>query len=558
MKHFTLHRTICAVSLAITMTCFGKKVNNTGTELHRYFCASYEEFGGNLDKANKWFEKLDTTNVRNTAKGRIAFLFKKKQYQEIANLMPKLGTLPEEDADLGWIIIQTLDAVGKSDEAQKMLITLSNKFKSHQEIAFAAANMYIQKKELHNALHIINALLNNSPRRPNNFIFYFLQAQINIQLDKKPAALESVKMALDLHPQFDKGWLLRAMLEEQLGKLEDAVTGYKNYLELAPANNKMVEQHLVRLAFKQKIMQTGQMTASVDKVCVESVLALMEQKQFEKALAKIDQCLAAQPTDTESLLIKIQILTSLGNKSEILKTITSLIAQNAHEELWYELLHLLTHDTISVDQAIAVLTGIEQKKMNNHFITLYLADLYTRAGQHEKALVYLKKSYEMAADHSIKARVLYQLGSIYFKTNNRTEIATITKQAAELQEPFAPLINLLAHHYATKGKDLAQAQKLADQLLKLEPKNPHFIATQAIIHYKRNEFTQAQTLLEDATKQLPGDLTVARYLGKTYYKQHNIAQARQTLSVALASPTCSGNKQQCEKLYTRLTTQLTN
>ena len=176
-------------------------------------------------------------------------------------------------------------------ESDDRYLKLANQFKTDQTIAFQAANIYMRRKEPENAIATIDSLLNNSPRKPNNFIFHFLKSQIYVQLNNKEKALESIKACLAMQPRFDKGWLLLALLEEQAGRLGEAIKGYTTFLETTTGGNHDIERHLLQLVFKQKLLQNNTKTAMLSESCFAKAMRLFENKEYANALAQIDTCL---------------------------------------------------------------------------------------------------------------------------------------------------------------------------------------------------------------------------------------------------------------------------
>ena len=297
----------------------------TAEAVHRCFWANYLQFGGEHQKAMQWYDFLTAFDNHPAYKGYIHLLFDLQKHTEIAQLIPKLDTTFNKDPDIGFLFVQVLENVGKQDEAAVRLFKLNEEFKQNQEIAFHAAQTYLARKEPENALKVIEALLNKSTRKANNFIFYFLAAQICLQLNRKGDALEYAQKSIELHPGFDKGWLMRAMLEEQAGKITEAIEGYSNYLRLAKGGNPEIEQHLLQLMFKQKLAAQKKSTtvAGIEGPCFEQAVALLEQKEYSKALGQVEQCLGKNPSDAAARMLKVQILTAMGQELSAVEQLRS-------------------------------------------------------------------------------------------------------------------------------------------------------------------------------------------------------------------------------------------
>ena len=189
---------------------------NFATDLRHLIVGEYNRNKGDFKTAGKWYQQILSNNGSvYTYKGYIHLLFDTGQYNRIIDLMRSLSLDKkfDNDANLQIIFATVLEKTGNQTQADNLLITLSDQFKGNQEIAFRVAQIYLRRKEPENALIVIDNLLNCSPRKPNDFIFYFLKAQINTQLNKYEDALKSVKKSLEIHPNFDKGWILLASLQ---------------------------------------------------------------------------------------------------------------------------------------------------------------------------------------------------------------------------------------------------------------------------------------------------------------------------------------------------------
>jgi len=213
-------------------------IANNHTNFHRYFWANYNHFSGNTSHAQDWYKQLFSThNCVYGYKGYLTLLMDTKQFTKIVELMPSLQKKFIQDPDVQLIFVQALQKIKKNQLADSLIISLSQSFKTHPDIVLAAAQTYLQRKEPENALLTINGYLNNTPRRPNSFIFYFLKSHIYVQLNQFSNALDNVKKCLDLHPHFDKGWLLYASLYEKEGNIQEALSGYTTFLEISGLNS---------------------------------------------------------------------------------------------------------------------------------------------------------------------------------------------------------------------------------------------------------------------------------------------------------------------------------
>jgi tetratricopeptide (TPR) repeat protein len=495
--------------------------------LHRFMMANYYFFGNNLPQAQQWYATIvPEQDSMNVYLGYIPFLATNQAFAKIVELIPQLDELFKNNQEIQMIFAAALEHVGNVKEAQKRFIALNDKDKANQELAFKVAQIYMENAEPENALKVIDTLLNNCPGRPNNFIFHFMKAQIYLQLNKKELALAAVKQSIQTYPKFDKGWLLYAALQEQEGRLQEAITGYTSFLEHTPVANADVERHLMALTVRQKLVKAHQEPTIDPDACLTHAAQLLEKKEYTKALGFVDRCLASKKNSTQALLMKVQILAHT-NLDAALSLLEQLLAQNNQQELWLETLHLLTYGGLPYKKAIAIINRIEKQKETSLALLLYKADLAVRDGNTNVALPALHNAYKLASALPTKQAVALQIALIYYDQREWHKARAVLENALALDDNHAALNNLLAYLYATKLADLSKAQATIKKALALEPKNPHILDTQALIFYKQKEYPQAVALLEAVVEQCPQDYTALYHLAKCHAQQGNAAHVRQ-------------------------------
>jgi predicted Zn-dependent protease len=536
----------CLIS-TLSVATYGDDQAHT---LHNYILANYEQFGGNMHQANELYKELLAADAPLfTYKGYIHLLFDTGNYTPILDSIPKLDAVFAKDQEIELIFAQVMDRAGKKNEADDRFIKLNDQFKTNQEIAFNAANSYLRRKEPENAIKVIDNLLNSSPRKPNNFIFYFMKAQIYLQLNDKQKALESIQLCLDLHKKFDKGWLLFALLNEQAGQLKDAIKGYASYLELVGGNNRDIESHLLQLVFKQKILEQNQSNMLVlNKKCFEQALMLFEKREYDSALVKIDQCIGEKPENDEAKLLKVQILGSMNQPQKAADLIKTWISKAPNQDIWYKTLHLLTKNNLKTEYALSVLKEIEKQNPESLLPVLYSADLMMRAHNNQGALPYHKKALKLAKEDLLKAKILYQIARINYEMRDTTALGQAVEQAVNLKAEFPPLSNLIAYYYSTFNQKIDLAQHHISQALKNDKHNPHFLDTQAFIYLKQKKYDEALNILQNIAQKVPCDYTILIHLAQVHNEKGQKQQALLTLRQAQLYASCEHDKKECKQL----------
>lgn len=502
---------------------------DSANSLHNYMWANYQQFSGNQAQAEHWYKKV--TNDQSSLfsnKGYVHFLFDHGDFGKVVELMPKLEEHFKNDPDLQLIFVMALRKTNNGEKADAKLINISRDFKTHPEIVFNTAETLIRRKESQNALAVIDDFLNNTPRRPNNFIFYFLKAQIYHQLQDIAQARSNIQLCLEAHPRFPQGLLLLAMIEEQAGQIHEAMKGFTSYLE-ASGPNKQIEQHLLSLAIRQKSSQESRQLLFVNKSCMSKAMLLFERKEYRAAVTQIDECLTKTPNDPELRLLKVQALQALNEHDELLKTVVAWADQEPDNDLWLKTLHLLCYTQVPLVRIINALNSIQTHHPTKLLPHLYLADALTKNGDRVPAIAHHKKALALITDQQLKARVLYQIALLQYEERLYPEMLATVKDIGVISPTYPAADNLVAYYYATAGKDLKKAQYHFEKAYNADKGNPHFLDTQAVIYYKQQQYDKAIALLQPLAQQLPDDSSILIHLAKSYHKIGKTNEAQETI-----------------------------
>lgn len=505
---------------ALLATPHALLTNNEST-FHRYLWANYNHFSGNLNSAQDWYKTLFNSNCSlYTYKGYLNFLLDTKQHTRIIELIPSLEKKFEHDPEIQLIFVLALEKNNHISQADDRLIAINSRFKTHAEIALRATQTYMRRKELENALLTIKTFLNNSPRRPNNFVFYYLEAQINLQLNNPTQALASITSCLDMHPHFDKGWLLQATLNEQRGALQEAITGYGTFLELS-GNNAAIEKHLASLILRHKQTPTH---SPFNKSYLDQALSLYEKKDYTTALTHLTTYLKQHPNNEQAQLLHIRITAQLNQFDKLLTISSQLIAQQPKNSACApQTLYLLAYADIPHEKVITLLQQLTQQHPTNYWLPLYAADLCLRNNKTSDAIPLLEQALHHSSDNALNAKIYCQLSLIDYEHADHAKMLTHLEQGYKLDNNQPHLNNMLAYYWATTGKDCIKAENFMNKALAKDKNNPYFLDTHALILYKQKKYAHAQHILE----QLHTNHTATSllHLAKVHYKLNNKKEA---------------------------------
>jgi predicted Zn-dependent protease len=511
---------------------------------HTYLWGCFNHLEENPSLTQKCFESvLSKTESTYAYPGYIRHLYETNQFEKIVSLRGKVEKKLYDDLETQLIFVKALELTGNQIQADQKVINLYQQFKTNAEVIYGVSLAYIRKNNSSQALKVIDEYLATVDERPTNFIFYFLKAQLYLSAENKQLAQNNIKKCLELNPSFDQGWLLSGLMHELQGNLQEAITGYQNFLQIV-GHDKAVEQQLVNLLFKRD--QT--IPFAHIKKTFEEALNLYRQKQYVPALRACENCLKQDPSYRPARLLKIELLCAVDQSKKALALLYSWIIKEPTEDIWFRSLHLLYQSNVDRENIIKTLQMLEQRLPNNILTALYLADIYLKRNVSVTASAYLKKALALNKDSQMRMKILYQLAVVYFENHQLDALSQVIESGLKTEQTFAPFYNLAAYYFATKGKNLSRAQELIITALQADKNNPHYLDTQAIIWYKNKQYEKAYTLLSKLSAQLPSDFFIQKHLSKTCYKQGLKNDALVLMKKALTHNGPTYEKQKCQKL----------
>ncbi len=479
-----------------------------------YFKAIFDTKEGKFDEAQNKFNKINSPSAPAIIRrGHIRLLSDTKQYKKI---LEQLSLLDEDSANDPELQIKIIEALIRTNQKQKgveRLLDAIDKFPGHQGIAMLAVQWYLDGRNPESALLVIERYLSDAPSKSNNYLFYFIKAQILTFQNQFDRALEAAKESIAAYRNFEKGWLLYAQLEEHLGNIDTAIKGYKTFLDIV-GQEPTVQNHLLELLFKQKMLKEHKTMLSIPMSCLQKAQLLFEQNQPTEALKLIEECLKKEPTNSAAALMKIQILESLGEIQRAFNLAVQLMNAQPNDERWYKKVSSLQKKGIKRHEIVNAFATVEKKNLHSIVPVQYLADLYLRTKNQQQSLVYLQKVIDLAKDNQLKAKAHYQKACIFHQQHNTQEMVKELEAGRASFANFAPINNMLSYYYAAKGKNQTKALELINQALASEPTNPHYLDTMAYISYKQGDCKKALKIIEPLASRVPDDTVIENHLRK--------------------------------------------
>lgn len=280
------------VVIALLMSAIIHTESVDPQKLHQAFWGSYNEFSQDPTTALSWYNRLleepDTPAYMH--RGLVNLFARADDNNSILQLMPKLEQAFTNDVEMQLIFARALYNSGYVLAADEKIILLAQTIKDHQEITMLAAQLYMRRKELENAVLVIKDYLAATPESMHHFAFHFCLAQIYAHMHQKDDALQAINKAIALQPNFAKSWLMYGVLHEQSEQLDNALRGYARYLATSGTKHPEIEQHLQRIAHKHYELATENRSKGMNSTQFKQAIELINQGKFQQAVDFIDSC----------------------------------------------------------------------------------------------------------------------------------------------------------------------------------------------------------------------------------------------------------------------------
>ncbi|KKQ49535.1 MAG: Tetratricopeptide TPR_1 repeat-containing protein [candidate division TM6 bacterium GW2011_GWF2_38_10] len=487
----------------------------------RYLQACFLHSKGKAHEAFKAFQQLlAKPHPPYIYDGFFKLLFDLGQFKQISTLYQQkkayFHKAFNKNLDFHLIVGQAYLYNNQEQEALTVFKKLATTYPDNDQIAYYTALSLIESKQYDKALEHIQSCIARPTLHNRAFMFYFLSAKIYHQQKNYDQALDTVEKSINLFPRFDRGYLFKAMLLEQQGKIKDAIAGYQQFLHVV-GSEETIEKQLVQLLFAEKrYPEAAHYLKKMNRrgPAFSFDLALIEYKaqNHHDALNHIEEALSLEPHNQRAQLLKTEILLAQKNLDQACAYLESLLLQNPHNHALIHTYLLLHKAGVSKKTLITHLETINKTITPSHELLSALADLSIETGAIDQGITYYQSVLQLTNDELLKEKLRYHISYIAFLAKKYDvldqEIATLTNETSLTAKQY----NLYAFYYAATNTHLDQALLWIDSALRTAPQSPYFLDTKGLILHKMGQNNDAQKCFKSALAQKPHDQTIQKHL----------------------------------------------
>src|ERR1043166_1203484 len=364
--------------------------------------------------------------------------------------------------------------------------------------------------------------------KPDYVEAILLLGEINLRTGKPQAVVTAMEQLRKNRPDLPQVSVLLAVAYQLLGRLEHAASLFREQLAISPES---AEDH-----FRLGLILRQQNKNDEARLELERAAALMPdnwhaidplveldlmEARPAAALERVRQQLQRRPHDAGAHYLLGKIYGAQANWSDAESELRRAIELDPSLEVAYNGLFSVYVAQKKLPQAVAQLQGALNKNPSDSPVLLTLALIYERLKDYTKA----RDAYEKLV-------------------------------AAKPDEVIA--LNNLAYINAELLPNLGRAYELAQKARTLHPDEPSIGDTLGWILFKRADYQQALTILQESAVKLPQNPVVQFHLGMAAYMMGQPELARSAFEKALASTVDFPEKGEAQRRLASLKTGVTS
>lgn len=418
---------------------------------------------------------------------------KDKKYDEALALLENVFSRDAENVDGRRTQSNVLLAKGDAKKAVAVMEQLDKTYPDVPLLKYQLAQAYVQDHNMSQATVALDQAVSISPNYDDAIL---LLSQINVATGHAEKVIEPLHRLLQRKPDLKSAALVLAAAYGSSDRLNDAVAVLENQAKLAP-NDPQLQIALgltstqakrydeARQAFEKATQLAPGNLWPVDQLVDLDLL----DKHFDAARQRIRSQFQKQPNVAAAHYFEGKILAAEGKWDAAATELQQTLQLDSNLVAARDLLVQTYVAANKLPQAVSELEGLLSKNPNNASALMTLALLYERMKDYPKE----RDAYE---------------------------------KVLAINPAFVPALNNLAYLYTERLNDLNRAYDLARKARDLQPQDAAAADTLGWVLYKRGDYQQALSILQESAEKRPDSAEIQFHLGMTAYMMGQTDLAR--------------------------------
>jgi tetratricopeptide (TPR) repeat protein len=428
--------------------------------------------------------------------------FKDKKYDEALSLLENVFGRDPEYIDGRRLESDVLLAKGDTKKAVEVLERLDQTYPDAPPIKYQLARAYLKNNNTNQAKVALDQAISTNPNYTDAIL---LLAEINLRSGHGEMVIEPMIGLLKKSPDLRRAALLLAAAYGSLDRFDDAAVILHEQARLAPQDpqpemalgltlRQAKRNDEARQAFEKAAELAPDNLWPVDQLVELDLLG----KHFDAARQRIRRQFQKTSDSPAAHFLEGKILAAEGKWDSAETELQKTLQLDPNFSSAYDLLVQTYLATNKLPQAVSQLQAELSKNPNNAPALMTLALVYERMNDFPKA----RDAYE---------------------------------KLLSINPDFVLALNNLAYLYTERMNDLNKAYELARKARDLQGQDPSVGDTVGWILYKRGDYQQALTILQESAEKAADSPEIQFHLGMTAYMMGQRDMARVALQKAASA-----------------------
>ena len=427
---------------------------------------------------------------------------KDKKYDDALSLLENVFGRDPDYVDGRRLQSDILLAKGDTKKAIEVLERLDQAYPGSPLVKYGLARAYLRNNDLNQAKAALEQAISANPNYPDPIM---LLAEINLRSGHADMVIKPMTDLLKRMPELKDAALRLSAAYGVLNRFDDATAVLQEQAKLAPEDPRI--QAALGITFRQakrydearQAFQKAAQLAPDNLVIVDQLVELdLLDKRFDAAMQTVRRQFEKNPDAAAAHYLQGKILAADGK-------------WDAAESEFQKALQLDPNFSAVYD--LLVQTYIAAKKL-------------------PQAIIQLQSELSKNPNN---ASALMTLALVYEKMQNYAKARDAYEKLLSINPNFVTALNNLAYLYTEQLNNLDKAYELARKARDLQSQDAAVGDTLGWVLYKRGDYRQALTILQESAEKAADNPEIQFHLGMTAYMMGQTDMAKAALRKAASS-----------------------
>ena len=485
----------------ISMHAFGFMVEESlekqekSKHYEHFFKACLHHSKGEHKEAHEVYNKMFLNRTPEACdKSYIKLLFDSHNFGKVLKKTEKKFS---SDSNMQMLRAQSFLMIGNNASAEPILKKIAHDKPNDLGATYQYTVCLMRQNKTQDALKTLNSFLDENTQSPQHAMLYLLKSKNFLMQNDSKKALDAINKSLEIYPRFSESIRLKSILLQQMDKVEEAISSFKDYLNLV--NNPEAEQQLLNMMIRHKkysllseqIKKSRITSADFFHTLGNGLISLQEKQTAHDAFSK---ACSINPNHTKSWIAQIDLIDKQEKKEELEAILTAWIKASSQRSEVIKMLAELHQKHFSTKEMIQYLAQLHEKEISTAETLSFLVDLYYENENYQKGLDTVEQLFSFTLHPPVHATVLFNKAYAHWMLNNREECIPSLEKALALNPNHDASANLLALCYLEENQQLEKADLLINLALEKQPENKTFMKTkeQVTLKLEQEEIKQKE------------------------------------------------------------------